>query len=252
MRTAKLATRVKIVHSIVSAIGAIFQRAEWEQLTSERIDHEIDKVYPADRRKRLTVADQEYIRGYRDGAFWSLYHRLRFTYRVDGKRIKVSDITDHSRVSEQNSGKYATSGVAYETADGLLPFHEFNRIADLPHIYTFHENGFRAEFYRGAYDHEGERWLLAYRIFDDMEGHAWGEPHQSSPLFYGRDLGLPCRTDISANYVREHIGDLLSWFSLTYGDTDRDYFEKYSARQNEFRESYRRDELANLVSETAG
>jgi hypothetical protein len=65
-------------------------------------------------------------------------------------------------------------------------------------------------------------------------------------LFQGTDFGVPQGTAIDSDQI---VLELLGWFILRPGDTDDEYFEKYTPQQLEFAEGQDAAELALGVSE---
>jgi hypothetical protein len=72
-------------------------------------------------------------------------------------------------------------------------------------------------------NHEGNHSYVGYRF---MAGN--------KILFQGEDLGIPGHEAIDSD---DTIRDLIGWLTLKPGDTDEEYFEKYTPEQLAFAES---------------
>jgi hypothetical protein len=104
------------------------------------------------------------------------------------------------------------------------------------------DDHFRVELYecRPATGNPGQRDYLGYQFFD--YAYEGGPPL----LFIGDDYSpapsIRHTTDAA-------VFGLLAFLSLQQGDTDAEYFSKYSPRQLAWRDSERCQDLKNLVTE---
>lgn len=103
-------------------------------------------------------------------------------------------------------------------------------------------SGFRVYlWYAGPAEYGKER--CAYQFYDDQY-----QPLQGRPVFGGADLVLGAGYHVDGP-PNEAFVDLLSFLSLQEGDTDDEFFERYTTDQLAWRDSGRAEELSLVVSD---
>lgn len=79
-------------------------------------------------------------------------------------------------------------------------------------------------------------------------GYKFFLPRARTPLFEGEDYSTPLHHAIDSRHT---VAGLLAFLTLGEGDTDEDYFSRYTAAQLDFRDSNPiREELAMRVHDT--
>lgn len=72
---------------------------------------------------------------------------------------------------------------------------------------------------------------------------------EPEPIFAGDDFGPSPMHDPEGQF---NAGELLGYLTLQLGDTDREYFNKYTPRQVEFRDSGEAEDLSYWQMDLAG
>jgi len=81
-------------------------------------------------------------------------------------------------------------------------------------------DGFRVEVWDTHQDKEPNHWQLAYRFYDC-----------GKLIFEGTDFGCPKHQAVDSDWA---VTELLCWMSLRPGDTDSEYFDRYTEAQMEW------------------
>lgn len=97
------------------------------------------------------------------------------------------------------------------------------------------KNGFRLEMQLISNSNRREKYR--YQFWDD-------ELSGTLPLFCGSDYECP-----SGYSEKKKVTGIIGFISLKPGDTDKEYFDKYTPKQMEWCKSGRAEELAMMVIE---
>jgi len=115
--------------------------------------------------------------------------------------------------------------------------HEEERFSEEEgYLGTWSEDGFLLRLFDTGRSSEHGKPRLRYTLVDDR--------FDSLPLFEGDDFSA---SPMHAVDSPETVASLLGFLSLKPGDTDADYFAGYSARQRDWLETGRPDELQIIV-----
>lgn len=104
---------------------------------------------------------------------------------------------------------------------------------------TFSQDGFELVLRRTRIKRDGKDYVH-YRLYDPD----W-DNEDNEPIFVGEDLGCSPMHDALSLHT---VSAALDFFSLKEGDTDEEYFEKYTDRQVRWRDD-RAEELQSIAVE---